>query len=55
MSSLYSHSTGQIYRTYKKREEKFTITFEDSAVNFPFIFEDLVINDFIISKLASDE
>jgi len=55
MSSLCSHSTGQIYRTYKKREEKYTITFENPAVNFPCIFEDLVINEFIISKLTSDE
>jgi hypothetical protein len=55
MPSLYSHSTSQIYRTYEKREEKYTITFEKLAINFPYIFADLAINDFIISKLTSEE
>jgi len=55
MSSLYSHSTGQLYRTYEKKQEKYAVTFENPAVNFPYIFEDLVINDFIVSKLTSDE
>jgi hypothetical protein len=54
-SSLYSHSTSQIYRTYKKREEKKAMKFENPAVNLPYIFEELVINEFIISKLTSDE
>jgi len=55
MSSLYNHSTGQIYRTYKKKEEKCVVTFENPAVNLSYVFEDLVINDFIISKLNPDE
>lgn len=55
MSSLYIHSTGQIYRAYKKEEEKYAITFENPTVNLPYIFENLIINDFIISKLNLDE
>jgi len=44
-----------MYRTYKKKEEKYAITFENPAVNLPYIFEDLVINDFIIPKLNADQ
>jgi hypothetical protein len=40
---------------YNKRKEKYTVKFENLAVNLPYIFEELVINNFIISKLTSDE
>jgi len=40
---------------YKKSKKKYTVMFENPAVNLPYIFEELVINDFIILKLTSDE
>jgi hypothetical protein len=44
-----------LYRTYKKREGKYTIMFENPEVNLPYNFEYLIINDFIVWKLTADE